>query len=490
MKKKIGKIVLFIVCGLVVYAAISHFVNAWRAKQLVREIANLRRTLREQGFKTEFDDFKITTDPVMRARLAALTALGYEPKLNTNGDVLDFRPIITDGTCKVIWKQDSLILGTNDYQWAGLRAALDKEQVRLEAACDAVLAGPFQSDLDLNKNAGLWNGNIGHLARISRTFGYLVILNLHDGNPDVAWTNMLAATRLATAWNVEPAFISHIIRATMVNNNFALTWQALQFNHWPDDRLAALQNEWQSADLFTNLSEILGLERVQEFHYCQKLLPNPPTGTYPISKIAKDLLDDPSLAFREAGQNYQDRHYRGDKVLTDGKNLLLYFRDRELELRHAIQSPTWAQMRAQPGITNPPAFASPTGGMKVLVEGGSRIAFPLTAITGVAETERRILITAIALERYRGKYGAYPPILDPLTPEFLNTPLPDFMDGQPLRYRPTNDGHFILYSIGPDCVDDGGKPPPPDAPRFVTNQNGTYSALTNVDIVWPPPATQ
>jgi len=30
------------------------------------------------------------------------------------------------------------------------------------------------------------------------------------------------------------------------------------------------------------------------------------------------------------------------------------------------------------------------------------------------------------------------------------------MDGKPLRYRLTADGHFVLYSVGLNCVDDGG----------------------------------
>ena len=382
-----------------------------------------------------------------------------------------------------------MTLGTNTYQWADFRSALNKERERLNAACDAALTGPFQSDLDLSKNHGLWNGNIGSFVRFSRTLDYRVLLELHDGNSDTAWTNLLAATRLVTAWKVEPAFISHVLRATMADNTFALTWQALQFSHWPDDRLAALQTEWESVDFFTNSSEIMGLERVEVFIILQRLLQDPPSGSYHISEIAKELWDNPSEAFREAGHNYQETHYRGNKVLMDEKNLLPYFRDRELELRHAIQSPTWAQMRTQPGITNPAQFISPMEGTADLISGGSRMAFPLTAHAANAEAERRILITAIALERYRGKYGSYPNSLAQLTPEFLRVPLPDFMDGQPLRYRPTSDGHFLLYSVGLDCVDDGGRQIPPEAHLFPRNKDGTYGVLTNADIVWPVPAS-
>jgi hypothetical protein len=488
MKKKIAKFILLAVCALAVYAAISAVLRSREEKRLKAEIADIRRTLREQGFKTELDDFKITTDPAMRARVAALTALGNAPQLNTNRDFLDIRPFISNGVAKALWKQDSLSLRTNALQWADFRVSLNKEWVRLDAACDAALQGPIRSDLDLNNHLGPWHGHLGYLPRLSLTLGYREILNLHDGQPDAAWTNLLAATRLVTAWNVEPDYTSYLVRAFMADNIYSLAWQALQFNHWPDDRLSILQSEWESTDFFTNSSEVMGLVRVEDDHDCQQLLENPPSGTYSISEIGKDLLDNPSEAFREAGKNYRAIHYRGNEVLTDEKNLLLYFRDRELELRHAIQSPTWAQMWAQTGITNPPPFESPWENTVAMVNAGSHVPFRLTAGAAVAEAERRILITAIALERYRVKNGLYPQTLASLTPEFLKAPMPDFMDGQPLRYRPTSSGHFLLYSVGPDCVDDGGKQPPPGSAAFVSSINGTNLILTHADIVWPVPA--
>ncbi len=74
-----------------------------------------------------------------------------------------------------------------------------------------------------------------------------------------------------------------------------------------------------------------------------------------------------------------------------------------------------------------------------------------------AEAERRIVITAVALERYFGKHGRYPETLQVLAPEFLKLVPLDFMTGQPLHYEVTEDGHFVLYSVGLDCVDNGGK---------------------------------
>ncbi len=259
VKKKIGKIILIGVCGLVAVAVISAVVHSRREKELKQEIADIRRTLREQGFKTEFDDFKITTDATMRARVASLLALGYEPKLDTNDDRLDFRPVVSNGAAKVIWKQDALTLGTNTLQWADFRAALSKERQRLDAARKAVLEGPIQSEIDPSNHLYPWNNHIGYLHQLSWTFGNRVFLELHDGNPDAAWTNLLAATRLVTAWKVEPAPISHLMLSAMADEAFALTWQALQFNHWPDDKLIVLQSEWASADFLNEFARNNGL---------------------------------------------------------------------------------------------------------------------------------------------------------------------------------------------------------------------------------------
>jgi hypothetical protein len=80
----------------------------------------------------------------------------------------------------------------------------------------------------------------------------------------------------------------------------------------------------------------------------------------------------------------------------------------------------------------------------------------LLGLAAGAEARRRILSAAIALERYRGRHGNYPKALQELVPELLQSTPIDFMDGKPLRYRLAADGHFVLYSVGLNCVDDGG----------------------------------
>jgi hypothetical protein len=100
-----------------------------------------------------------------------------------------------------------------------------------------------------------------------------------------------------------------------------------------------------------------------------------------------------------------------------------------------------------------------------------------------AESRRRLVLVALALERYRLRHHRYPGDLAALVPEFLQEVPKDWMDGQPLRYRLQGTNAFQLYSIGEDGEDNAGDPAPADATVRPEIWNGR-------DWVWPKPASQ
>jgi hypothetical protein len=65
-------------------------------------------------------------------------------------------------------------------------------------------------------------------------------------------------------------------------------------------------------------------------------------------------------------------------------------------------------------------------------------------------------VAALAAERYRRHKGRWPETLADLVPDYLAKVPLDLYDGAPLRYRHLDDG-VVIYSIGPDGQDDGGK---------------------------------
>ena len=73
-----------------------------------------------------------------------------------------------------------------------------------------------------------------------------------------------------------------------------------------------------------------------------------------------------------------------------------------------------------------------------------------------AQNEEDLAMLACALERCRLATGQYPETLDALVPRFVAVLPHDIINGQPLKYRRSDKGRFILYSVGWNEKDDGG----------------------------------
>jgi Tfp pilus assembly protein PilE len=73
-----------------------------------------------------------------------------------------------------------------------------------------------------------------------------------------------------------------------------------------------------------------------------------------------------------------------------------------------------------------------------------------------AQSEVDMAMLACALERYHLAEGRYPDDLQALVPRFVAALPHDIINGQPLKYRRTDAGRFVLYSVGWNEKDDGG----------------------------------
>jgi hypothetical protein len=489
---------LLVVIG-IIYAALPPHSDA--AAQ--RAMADTRLALRQQGFKTDLADFNFSSPPEMRARENILKATVSNRNSSLPPNQLTFMETVGTDSAVVAWKQNSLRLqfrtwpaNSDEMTWDDFRDALNENQPALDAACATSLSGPIQFYLDASRGAAMLLPHLAMLKNLTQMLGSRMVLALHDGNQDAAWTNLIAVTRLVTTWNVEPAEISHMVRFADAKLVFDATWQALQTNKWPDERLARLQSEWEGANFFTNLPEVVAFtraSRIAAYNYDHTEAMQPPM---PFKEFFIGSLQFPQELWSEYRSRWSQGKYLHGGMYEDEKDVLLFYRDREVEQRNAVQAPTWMQMRQLPGVTNEVLFQSKYQSRVQAMMNIHRISMgfqrqgsSFLGRAAEAEAERRILITAIALERHRGKYGSYPKTLAELTPEFLKTPLPDFMDGQPLRYRLTDDGHFLLYSVGQDCVDNGGKILASEDRTAALREFRSTGTLPESDIVWPLPAS-
>jgi len=91
----------------------------------------------------------------------------------------------------------------------------------------------------------------------------------------------------------------------------------------------------------------------------------------------------------------------------------------------------------------------------------SQMVFPIGSFcfrTVCNQALDRLLEIELALRAYQCDHGAYPSKLSALSPTYLAVvPTDPFTNGAPMHYV-AKGSSYLLYSVGPDCGDDGGKP--------------------------------
>jgi hypothetical protein len=479
-----------------------------------RAAEQTRHALRAQGFKTDLSDFDLSASDEARARAAALTR-GEFTRPASRDSRYGWQPVDPMGhpdlmafggadAALVVWKQQKLVAyasaygpvpeeGLGEDLWPALRQKLAENGADLDAACSAALAGPIRFNLVAGHGNAMLLPHLAAMRNLMQLLSTRTVLELHDGHPDAAWTNLMAATRLVTAWDTEPAEVSQMVRFNFTTMAFNLAWQALQSDAWGEDRLVSLQRELESVDFFKGLPETAAFTRASSVATCQ-LERQQPLGT--LGLTIRDMFHSPRIAWYGITEYPRRLRYRHHGSYEDEKALLFFYRDRELELRRAVQASNWLQMRQLPGVMNVIQFRSKYSSsmqsllnMKQLsmtfqVRGRS-----LLGQAAEAEAHRRLVVTAIALERYRLRHGAYPGTLEALVPELLPQTPTDFMDGQPLRYRATGDGYFVLYSVGLDCVDDGGMMQRAGRRGGSFDDGPPFGPPQQADLFWPRPAS-
>jgi hypothetical protein len=79
------------------------------------------------------------------------------------------------------------------------------------------------------------------------------------------------------------------------------------------------------------------------------------------------------------------------------------------------------------------------------------------------EQIQRNLHIAFALAAHKADHGRYPPKLDDLAPKYLASVPNDLFSGKALIYRPSDES-YLLYSVGINGNDDGGRTHGDDPP--------------------------
>jgi hypothetical protein len=505
-----------LVLASVVITAAGLWLNGRSDSPEQRALNETRRKLKEAGFKTDLDQFDFSTSAETRARVDHLTnniaaARGSGAAATRYAQFqqaqLERLLLVSSNSALVVWKQQKwrnvepffTTAGlTADDIWPGLRDYLQEMQEPLDAAAQAAVGGPIRFHLRASAGYGLLLPHLAGLKSFEGLLGRRTILELHDKRWDAAWTNVLATTRLVTGFSPEATEISHLVRFACTTLAFNTLWQALQSRTWSEEQLARLQREWESVEFFRDLPETAAFARAGVASLCQGERLEPLNLGLPFIELIRA-----PRTFWSAVASYRSQlKYRQHGSYEDEKDVLLHFQQREIELRRAVEAPSWAAMSALPGVTNLISFVSKhrsrlqmllnirqiTLASQIYGSPGRGSSFLSRAAD--SESRRRLIVAALALERFRLRHNSYPDGLPKVVPEFLAAPPIDFMDGQPLRYVRLENGSFVLYSVGFDCVDNHGTGRIPGIlQRSELQPVPSTGSRPGTDLVWPQAAS-
>jgi hypothetical protein len=290
--------------------------------------------------------------------------------------------------------------------------------------------------------------------------------------------------------------ISQLVRFAIAEIGMGTTWELLHSPDVREEQLAAVQRDWNSLEFLQATEASLAMERAM------------------IEKSLEDMRRS-SATFRStlslgSGQSFNSGNWLqnvGDFAESKGKETLwrlawsypdelraLQAHQTLLEtIRHLRagssfksalqqQEAEWVRLGFQSHSRSKGVIidlANPD--LRTLFSSSAQSLERMAERLELIEASRQLTMTAIALERFRLKHGAYPSAPSALVPEFLPSTPRDPVDGQPLRYRLDTDGTFVLYSIGEDAADNGGDPTP-------ATPGNSSSWRSGRDWVWPQPA--
>ncbi len=269
----------------------------------------------------------------------------------------------------------------------------------------------------------------------AQLFEMEAILDAENGGGQKAADDVAMILSLARSLRAEPVIISQLVRVKDTRLAVTALNQSVNRTTLPPESLSALAKMFADIEAYDAGGEGFYRALVGEKVMHIALLNN-----------RKELLlgDAKSLRLMEYADN--DANLRAEKDYSTSTFQKLFiashdpFPDRRTNVNDVIQQRM--------------SYAQHQGLLLSVLHLSSLAHLGGREADGIAYA--RLAMTAIALEQYRAAHGnRYPDSLSELVPAYLNAPLMDPYDGNPLRFRTLGPG-YVLYSVGPDLKDDGG----------------------------------
>jgi len=270
------------------------------------------------------------------------------------------------------------------------------------------------------------------------------VAELQNDQSDKALADVKLMLRLMDSFRTDPFLISHLVRIAMLNITLQPVWEGLQDHKWSDAQLVELDQELGKLDFLADYEFSMRGERVLSMANIEYLrrtrnfndFSSEENSTSGFVKAAYHLI--PNSVF-----------YQNELVIARGHQEWLL---PVVDVEQHIVSPKKVEQTAI-SIDKMRTHWSPnTVLVAMMLPGLERCSEKFAYAQSSVDMAR----VACALERYRLAQGDYPDTLDTLQPRYIDAVPHDVIGGQPLKYHRTDNGQFVLYSVGWNGKDDGG----------------------------------
>jgi hypothetical protein len=290
-----------------------------------------------------------------------------------------------------------------------------------------------------------------HLACVKRYAQVLQLrasAELQTGQADKALGDVKLILRLTDSIHTEPFLITHLVRIATVNIALQPVWEGMAAHQWSNAQLTELNAELAKPDFLADYKLTMRGEMVDQGGIIDYLRRHPeqlPNISFDGSVVKMSFMERIRWHLIPGGWYYQSR-LRCARPMVE---LYIPLAD----TNRGIISPK-ATLHADAAVqaeTRHPNRFNAIEKMLLPALGNSVKRF------AYGQESLDLARVAIALERFRLAQGEYPGSLDSLEPRFIEKLPPDIINGEPLHYRRSFDGKFLLYSVGWNETDDNGQ---------------------------------
>ncbi len=318
------------------------------------------------------------------------------------------------------------------------------------------------------------------MVKLSKMTNLHAVVALRENRPEVALGDILAVLKIEDGLREEPILVSGLVAVGIYRIQESSIWEGLEAHSWNDAQLARLQQALQKIDFLTDnqlclRGEVMGFLG----------------GTL---DYLRDHRDQSKLVWGMSGNsennwtdNWTDTYMRcyveiAGRLTPNGWYDLAKAKGISVSYQDAREAVDLGARQIHP--EKPEKFIKvmrdvhPYDVPEIVLGVGMGPIFMSSCSFGQGQAHVDMAAIACGLERYRLAHGTFPSSLNALNPYFPEGLPHDPMSGEAYCYHLREDGTFLLYSIGWDLKDGGGKPAfLPDKPDMQDREHG--------DWVWP-----